>query len=58
LTVDAVLADEREGVREHIEGDGETPARRTHHEFIFFKFLPINVESRHGSIVLARGKRE
>ena len=47
LAVDAVLADEHEGVCEQIEGDGKASALWTHHELVVVEFAGFVFIHRH-----------
>lgn len=55
--VDSVLADEDEGVSEHVERDGEFAARRPHHEFVSFKFVAAVVKAGHSATTLSLAYR-
>ncbi len=46
-----MLSHEDQGVRQHVEGDGETPALDAHHEFVFLEFVAQFVVYGHDSSV-------
>ena len=48
--IDAVLADERQGISQKIEGHGEPPTRRTHHRLVTLECLAMSIEYRHRSL--------
>ena len=52
--VNPVLPNQDERVGQHIERDGQSPARRAHHEFIFFQLIAAIVKDRHASLPLLR----
>jgi hypothetical protein len=55
--VDSVLADEDEGVGEHVEGDGEAAAGRAHHEFVLLDLFVAGIKDGHAfSIELKTAK--
>jgi hypothetical protein len=49
--VDTVLADHDQGIREKVEGYGETASLDAHHEFVALQFRPLFVEYAHDSSV-------
>ena len=54
LAIDAVLADQRHGVGDHVHGHRQPSSRDAHHGFVVFQFFLLFVEYRHGLIVSGR----